>query len=169
MEFARLDSAWTSAVAADDGRCLELAGRNDFTDAAAHPRGLDADDLALLDVISQKILRAAERCRGNRQILESHVLDEDFHDHARHIVAIAESMMERDRHAVMCAALLAGFADGSHDLAFLRFLVADCHGAGFLERLAVHMIFALVDFFAVLQEFIRNISSYCVDHFCSSL
>ena len=69
----------------------------------------------------------------------------------------------------MCATLLASLADGSHDLALLRFLVTDRHGAGLLEWLAVHMIFALVDFLAVLQELIRNVSSYCVYHLCSSL
>ena len=163
-KLACLNRTRAPAVTADDRRRLELAGGNHLADAAAYTGGLDPDDLSLLDVVRKEILRAAERGRRDGEILQPHLLHEHLHDHARHIVTVAEGMMERDGHAVARAAFLTGFADRGDDLRRLRPLRAAHARPCLAEILTVLMIFPPVDLFAVRQERIRDLSAHCVFH-----
>ena len=169
VEFPRLNRARASAVTADDRRCLQLSCRDDLADSSAYARGLDADDLPFLDVIRKQILRTAEGGGRNRQILQPHLLHEHLHDHARHIVAVAEGVVKGHGHAVMRAAFLTRLADGGEHLGCLRFLCAAHGRPRLVEGLAVHVVFSLIDLLAPDKKLLRNLSAHCVFHHCTPL
>ena len=164
MHFTRFDGAGTSAVAADDGRRFQLAFGNDLTHLAADAAGLDANDLALLDVLGNRVMRFAQRGRGDGEILQAQLFDGGFHDHIHHIVAVAQVMMEGEGHAVLRAALTQRIGDGRHDLALLRLFIAAGAGGSLLHVFAVHVVFALINFLAVYKQLVRDIASYCIFH-----
>ena len=165
VDFARLNSAGTAAVAADDGGCFQLSCRNDLANAPAYAGGLDADDLALLNIVRDGIMCAAETGCRDSQVLEPQLLNGCGHDHVRHIVAVTQVMMEAEGHAVFRAALEQGFSQGRDELALQRLFIAAGSWGGFLEIFAVHVIFAPIALLAASQQLVGDIASYCVFHY----
>ncbi len=73
-------------------------------------------------------------------------------------------VVEAEGHAALRAALLQRFREARNDLALLGLLIAPGFRGGLLDVLAVHVIFSLIDFLAVFQQEIGNVSAYCVFH-----
>ena len=73
-------------------------------------------------------------------------------------------MMKGEGHAVLRAALTQGIGNCFYNLALLRLLIAAGAGGCLLDVLAVHVIFALIDLFAVHKQLVRDIASYCISH-----
>ena len=73
-------------------------------------------------------------------------------------------VVEAEGHAAFGTALTEGVGEALDDLALLRLLIAAGLGGGLLEILAVHVILSLIDFLAVFQQEIGNLSAYCVFH-----
>ena len=164
VDLAGLDGAGTAAVAADDGAGLQLAGGDHFAHSAADAAGLNTDDLALLDVIGNGVVGVAQGGGRDGQILQPQLLDGGFHDHVDHIVAVTQVVVEGEGHAGLGAALSQRVGDGLHQLALLGLFIAAGAGGGLLDVLAVHVILSLIDFLAVFQQEIGNLSAYCVFH-----
>ena len=164
VHFTGFDGPRTAAVGTDNGRGLQLAGGNNFTDPAADAAGLDTDDLALFDVVGNRIVGVAEAGCGDGQIFQAQFFDRGLHDHVDDIVAVPQMMMEAEGHAALRTALTQGISQGSDNLGFLRSLVSSGLRSGFLDVLAVHVILALIDFLAVYQQFFRDVSAYCILH-----
>ena len=159
-----LDGAGTAAVAADDGGGLQLAGGDDLAHLAADAAGLDAHDLALLDVLGDGVVRVAQGGGRDGDVVQAQFLDGGLHHHVDDVVAVAQVMVEGEGHAALGADLLEGVRDGVHDLALLGLLIAAGAGRGLLQVLAVHVVFALIHFLAVLQQEVRDFASNCVFH-----
>ena len=164
VDLTGLNGPGTAAVRTDDGGSLQLTGGDHFAHPATDTGGLDADDLALLDIVGNGVVGAAQRGGGDGQVLQAQLLNGGLHDHVHHIVAVPQMMMEGEGHAVLGAAGLQGLRDGGQDLGLLGLLVPAGGGGGLVQVLAVHIVLALVNFLAVYQQLIRNISAYCVNH-----
>ena len=164
VHLAGLDGAGTAAVAADDGRGLQFAGGDDLADLAADTAGLNADHLAVLNVLGHGVMGLAQGGGGDGDVIQAQLLNGGLHDHVDHEVAVAQVMMEGEGHAALGAHLLEGVHDAVHDLALLGLFIAAGAGGGLLQIFAVHIVFALVDLAAILEQIFRNIASYCVLH-----
>ena len=164
MHLAGLNGAGTAAVAADDGAGLELALGDNLTHSAANAAGLDADDLALLDVIGNGVVGGTEGGRRDGQILQAQLFDGGLHDHVDHKVAVAQVVVEAEGHAALRAALLQGLGEALDELALLGLLIAPGFRGRLLDVLAIHIILSLIDFLAVRKQEIGNLSAYCVFH-----
>ena len=148
----------------DNGRSLQLTGGNHLAHPATDAGGLNADDLALFNIIGDGIMGAAQRGSGNGQVLQAQLLDGGLHNHVDHIVAVTQMVVEGEGHTVLGATLLECVHQGSDDLALLGLFEPARLGGSLLEVLAVHIILALVNFLAVYQQRFGNISAYCVNH-----
>ena len=164
VNLTGLDGTGTAAVGTDDGGGLQLSGGNDLAHPAADAGGLDADDLALFNIVSDGIMGAAQARCGNGQVLQAQLLDGGLHDHVDHIIAVTQMVMEGEGHTVLGTALLQGVHQSRDDLALLGLLIAAGGGGSLVQVLAVHIVLALVNFLAVYQQRVRNFSAYCVDH-----
>ena len=164
VNFAGFNGTGASAVAADDGGGLQLAGGDHFAHPAPDARGLDAHDLALLDVIGNGIMGIAQRGGGNGQVVQTQLFNGGLHHHVHHEVSVPEVVVEGEGHAALGAALTQGVSQGCHDLAFLGLLVPAGAGGSLLDVFAVHVLLALIHFLAVYQQEIRNFTSYCIFH-----
>ena len=164
MHFSGLDRAGTSPVTADNGGGCEFSGGDHFADPPADAGGLNADDLPLLNIIRNQVLGVAKRCRRDGDILQAHLLHQNFGDHAGHIVSLSKFGMKRNGHSVVRAAALACLSDTAAQLAALRLYIPAGFGGISFDIFAVHIIFSLIDLFAVFQEFFGDFPIYCVFH-----
>ena len=164
MGLAGLNGADAAAVAAHGGQPLQLAVGDGIADLAADAGGLDVDDGTVLDHGDEGVMGLAQRACAQGDVLEAHLVDL-LHHHADHEVALAEVMMEGNRHTVMCIALDEGLVDVLNHL----IVVVAHHGgdfrAGLLESLAILIVVALKDLFAgALEDLFGNFSADCVQH-----
>ena len=164
MDLTGLDGAGTAAVGTDDGGGLQLACGDHVADPAADAGGLDTGDDALLDVVGDHVVGAAQGGGGHGDVLDAQLFHSGLDDHVGHVVTVAEVVMEGEGAAVLAVALAQGVGDGGNDLGFLRLLITAGFRTGLGDVLAVHIVLALIDLLAVGQEVIGNVSAYCVFH-----
>ena len=151
-------------MAADNGGGCELPGGDHFANPSADAGGLNADDLSLLNVIRNQVLGVAKRGRRNGDVLQAHLLHQNPRDHAGHIVPLSDFGMERNGHSVVRATALTCLFDAAAQLAALRLYIPAGFGGISFDVFAVHIIFPLIDLFAVFQEFFGDFPIYCVFH-----
>ena len=164
VHFPGLHGTGTAAVAADDNGLVHLTGGDHLADAATDTGGLSLHDDALFHIIRKDILCRAQGGGCNMQILQAHLFHQHLCHHAGNVVAVTELGVEGEGHAVVGTALLAGFTDGSAEFVLLRLLVADGSRTGLLDQLAVLVVLTMVDFLAIDEQVVGNISANCVDH-----
>ena len=164
VDLAGLNGTGTAAVAADNGGGLQLAGGDHLAHTATDAGGLDADDLALLNVIGNGIVGRAQAGGGDGQVLEAQLLDGGSHHLVDHIVAVPQVVVEGEGHAILGAALLEGLHQGVHHLGVHRLLAPAGAGRGLLDVLAVHIVLALVHLTAIGEQSVGNVPSYFVNH-----
>ena len=159
-----LDGPGPAPVAADDGGGLQLAGGDHLAHLPPDARGLDADHLALLDICRDGVVGGAQAGGGDGQILQPQLLDGGGHHQVDHVVPVPQVVVEGEGHAVPGSALLQRLGQRGYHLGVHRLLTPTGAGGGLLEVLAVHVVLALVDLLAVLQEVVRDLASNCVLH-----
>ena len=164
VDLSGLNGPGASAVAADDGGGLELARGHHLAHSAPDARGLDADHLALLDVVGDGVVGGAQAGGRDGQIFQAQLLDGGGHHQVDHIVPVAQVVVEGEGHAAPGAALAQGLRQTVHQLALLGLFIPPGAGRGLLNIFAVHIVFALIDLPAFGQEVIRDLTSYCVFH-----
>ena len=164
VDLSGLNGPGASAVAADDGGGLELARGHHLAHSAPDARGLDADHLALLDVVGDGVVGGAQAGGRDGQIFQAQLLDGGGHHQVDHIVPVAQVVVEGEGHAAPGAALAQGLRQTVHQLALLGLFIPPGAGRGLLNIFAVHIVFALIDLLAVHKELLRDIASNCVFH-----
>ena len=104
MGFAGLNRADTAAVAPHDCESLKPSLGDGLADLAAHARTLDVGDGPVVYHVDNGVILAAHRGRADGNVLDAELMNL-FHDHVENLIALAEVVVEAQRHAVLDFAL----------------------------------------------------------------
>ena len=114
MNFARFDSTSTATVGANDYRTFQYARvlSQEFAKTIAQARCFNSCYSTILNHFYQEFMAWRQRRRRNCNVFNAFCLNA-FHNHFHYIVAIAQVMMEGQRHAIFYASFFDCFVDRS--------------------------------------------------------
>ena len=104
MGLAGLNRADTAAVAPHDCEALKPTLGDGLADLAAYARALDIGDGPVVYHVDNRVILAAHRGSADGDVLDAELMD-FFHNHVENLIALAEVVVEAQRHAVLDFAL----------------------------------------------------------------